>query len=86
VLPFVGTALEKQNGTQVRLTVDSKFTKTHFNQLFAATLITELGGDGKLVADELGHSLDVSQNVYTQSPVERKLPAANQVEKSLLVM
>jgi len=43
-----------------------------------------LGVDGKLVADQLGHSLDVNQNVYTQSPVENR--AVNQVEKSLLVM
>ena len=27
--------------------------------------------DGKLVADQLGHSLDVNRNVYTQSPAER---------------
>ena len=35
-----------------------------------ATLMKSLGVDGKLVADQLGHGLDVSQNVYTQSPVE----------------
>jgi hypothetical protein len=37
------------------------------------------------VADQLGHSLDVSQNVYTQSPVETRLPGINQLEKSLAV-
>ena len=51
-----------------------------------ATLMSELGVDGKLVADQLGHSLDVNQNVYTQSPVESRLPAVNQLEKSLLLM
>ena len=51
-----------------------------------ATLMNELGVNGKLVADQLGHSLDVSQNVLTQSPVESRLPAVNQLEKSLLVM
>ncbi len=51
-----------------------------------ATLMNELGVNGKLVADQLGHSLDVSQNVYTQSPVESRLPAVNQLEKTLLVM
>ena len=51
-----------------------------------ATLMSELGVEGKLVADQLGHSLDVSQNVYTQSPVESRLPAVNRLEKSLLVM
>jgi hypothetical protein len=45
-----------------------------------------LGVDGKLVADQLGHSLDVSQNVYTQSPVESRLEGVNKLEKSLLVM
>jgi integrase len=38
-----------------------------------ATLMRGLGVDGKLVADQLGHSLDVNQNVYTQSPVESRL-------------
>jgi integrase len=51
-----------------------------------ATLMNELGVNGKLVADQLGHSLDVSQNVYTQSPVESRLPGVNQLEKSLLVL
>ena len=51
-----------------------------------ATLMKALGVDGKLVADQLGQSLDVNQNVYTQSPVESRLPVVNQLEKSLLVM
>jgi integrase len=51
-----------------------------------ATLMNELGVNGKLVADQLGHSLDVSQNVYTQSPVESRLPAVNKLEKSLLAI
>ena len=51
-----------------------------------ATLMSELGVSGKLVADQLGHSLDVNQNVYTQSPVENRLPAVNQLEKSLFLM
>jgi integrase len=51
-----------------------------------ATLMKGLGVDGKLVADQLGHSLDVNQNVYTQSPVESRLAAVNQLERSLQVM
>ncbi|HZU28383.1 MAG TPA: tyrosine-type recombinase/integrase, partial [Bryobacteraceae bacterium] len=51
-----------------------------------ATLMKALGVDGKLVADQLGHSLDVNQNVYTQSPVESRLDAVNQLEESLRVM
>jgi hypothetical protein len=46
----------------------------------------ELGVDGKLVADQCGHTLDVNQNVYTQSPVEARLPAVNQLKQRLLVM
>jgi integrase len=51
-----------------------------------ATLMKALGADGKLVADQLGHSLDVNQNVYTQSPVESRLAIVNQLEKNLRVM
>jgi integrase len=51
-----------------------------------ATLMNALGISGKLVADQLGHSLDVNQNVYTQSPVESRLDMVNQLEKSLRVM
>jgi integrase len=47
-----------------------------------ATLMKALGVDGKLVADQLGHSLDVNQNVYTQSPVESRLDMVNQLEKA----
>jgi integrase len=50
-----------------------------------ATLMKTLGVDGKLVADQLGHTLDVNQNVYTQSPVGSRLGMVNQLEKSLLV-
>lgn len=51
-----------------------------------ATLMKALGVDGKLVADQLGHSLDVNQNVYTQSSVEIRHAAVNQLEKNLQVM
>ena len=50
-----------------------------------ATLMKGLGVDGKLVADQLGHSLDVSQNIYTQSPVESRLGMVNKLGKSLLI-
>lgn len=50
-----------------------------------ATLMKGLGVDGKLVADQLGHTLDVNQNVYTQSPVESRMVIVNQLEKRLLI-
>jgi integrase len=49
-----------------------------------STLMKALGADGKLVADQLGHSLDVNQNVYTQSSVESRLGIVNQLEKQLI--
>jgi hypothetical protein len=44
-----------------------------------------LGIDGKLLADQLGHSLDVNQNVYTQSAVELPRAAVDQLEQSLRI-
>ena len=41
--------------------------------------------DPKSVADQMGHSLDVSQNVHPQSPVESRLGTVNELEKSLLL-
>jgi integrase len=51
-----------------------------------ASLMNGLGVEGKLVADQLGHSLDVNQNVYTQSPVANRQNAVNQLERSLQIM
>jgi integrase len=48
-----------------------------------ATLMNDLGVEGKLVADQLGHSLDVNQNVYTQSAVSKRQVAVNQLEIAL---
>ncbi len=50
-----------------------------------STLMGELGIDGKLVAGQCGHTLDVSQNAYRQSPVASWLPAVNQLKISLTV-
>jgi integrase len=48
-----------------------------------ASLMNDLGIEGKLVADQLGHSLDVNQNIYTQSAVSKRQAAVNQLEVSL---
>jgi integrase len=50
-----------------------------------SSLMKQLGVDPKLVADQLGHTLDVNLNVYTRSPVESRLLIVNQLEKSLLL-
>ena len=49
-----------------------------------ASLMSDLGVEGKLVADQLGHSLDVNQNVYTQSAVSKRQNAVNRLENSLI--
>jgi integrase len=49
-----------------------------------STLMKQLKADPKLVADQLGHTLDVNQNVYTQSPVESRLLIVNQLESILV--
>lgn len=51
-----------------------------------STLMKQIGIDPKLVADQLGHTLDVNQNVYTQTPVELRQIAVNQLEQTLRVM
>jgi integrase len=50
-----------------------------------ASIMKQLGVDPKWVADQLGHSLDVSQNIYTQVPVEQRLQALRQMEKALVM-
>jgi integrase len=51
-----------------------------------ATLMNELHDDAKLVADQLGHTLDVSQNVYTRASVARRKEAVDKLEGALPVM
>lgn len=51
-----------------------------------ASIMNELHDDPKLVADQLGHTLDVSQNVYTQASIARRKQAVDAMEKALPVM
>ena len=48
-----------------------------------STLMKHLKRDPKVVADQLGHTLDVNQNVYTQAPMELKMEAVNELEAVL---
>ena len=50
-----------------------------------SSLMKELKADPKLVADQLGHTVDVNLNVYTQSPVASRQVIVNQLEQSLVV-
>jgi hypothetical protein len=48
-----------------------------------SSLMKTLGVDGKLVADQLGHTLDVNQNVYAQSAVGLWQDAVNLLESTI---
>lgn len=48
-----------------------------------ATLMNEIHDDPKLVADQLGHALDVNQNVYTRASVARRKKAVDALESAL---
>lgn len=49
-----------------------------------ASLLDELGVDPQVRADQMGHSVDVNQNTYTRSSLERRRNAVNQLETALL--
>ncbi len=42
--------------------------------------------DAKVRADQMGHTVDVNQNVYTRSSLKRRLVAVNTIERALQVM
>jgi len=50
-----------------------------------SSIMKQLGVDPKLVADHLGHSLDVNQNVYTRVSVEQRKGAVEQFEAALVM-
>ena len=40
--------------------------------------------DLKVVADQQGHTLNVNLNVYTETPLERRIEAAQQFESAMV--
>jgi hypothetical protein len=48
--------------------------------------MNELHDDPKLVADQLGHTVDVNQNEYTRASVARRKKAIDALESALPVM
>src|SRR5262249_16347110 len=49
-----------------------------------ASLMREVGVDPKVVADLMGHDLNVNLNIYTQTPVESRLQAVETLETALV--
>ena len=58
----------------------------HVTRRTHSSLMNELHDDPKLVADQLGHTLDVNQNVYTRASVARRKEAVDALENALPVM
>ena len=48
-----------------------------------SSLMHELEIDPKLVADQLGHTVDVNQNVYTKVALRRRQAAVQKLEEAL---
>jgi integrase len=51
-----------------------------------ASLLSDLGVDPQVRADQMGHGVDVNQNEYTRASLERRKEAVNTLEKSLGIM
>lgn len=49
----------------------------------AASLMNQLGIEGKTVSDQLGHGLNVSQNIYTQAGIQQQADAVNRLDHAL---
>ena len=54
--------------------------KTH------SCLLKELGVDPQVRAEQMGHTVDVNENVYTQTSLQSRRDAVNRLEESLRVM
>jgi len=62
------------------------FVDFHVMRRTHATVMTEIHDDPQLVADQLGHTLDVNQNVYTRASVASRREAVDARESALPVM
>jgi integrase len=85
-----GTPLSRDNILRRRIvpklaTVGLAWVNFQVMRRTHSTLMNNMGVEGKLVADQLGHSLDVNQNVYTKSPVERRKVIVDQLEQALVM-
>lgn len=48
-------------------------------------LLKDLDVDPKIRAEQMGHTVDVNENVYTQTSLARRREAVNRLESMLLV-
>ena len=66
-------------------TVGLGWVDFHVMRRTHSSLMNELHDDPKLVADQLGHTVDVNQNVYTRASVARRKVAVDAPENALPV-
>jgi integrase len=55
----------------------------HVLRRTSSSLMNDLGDEGKVGSDQLGHGLDVNQNVYTQTSMKRRSQAVDSLETAL---
>jgi integrase len=55
----------------------------HVFRRTSASLMNDLGVEGKTVADQLGHTVDVSVNEYTRTFLKRRTAAVDTLENAL---
>jgi integrase len=60
------------------------FVDFHVMRRTHATHMNEIHDDPKLVADQLGHTVDVNQNVYTRASVARRKEAVDALESAVM--
>jgi len=48
-----------------------------------SSMMKQMGVDAKVTADQLGHTVDVNLNTYTQTPLETRAAAVNRLEDLL---
>ena len=67
-------------------TVGLDWVDFHVMRRTHSSLMNEIHDDPKLVADQLGHTVDVNQNVYTRASVARRKKAVDELESTLPAM
>lgn len=83
-----GTPLRKDNcwrrsfGPRLK-TVGLEWANFQVMRRTHACLLDELGVDPQVRADQMGHTVDVNQNKYTKSSLERRRNAVNALEQAL---
>jgi integrase len=84
----VGNPLWKDNALDRYIRPKLKSVKLDWVDLHVmcrtySTLLHERGVDPKIVADLMGHDVDVNQNTYTQTSLESRFGAVRTVESAL---